>query len=118
VQFNDAVTECPPEKTTVTLGATSSTLTANAGGTGTTSSSQGDPQLSQSGVDTTVSGNSYSKDSSGNNGNQGGASEGNDPQGPDPNVNLLEKIAFTYRARGGPLAQWGIIARLTVADMV
>jgi len=108
VRFNDMVAGYPPENTTVNLGATSSTTTANAGGTGTTSTSQGNPQSLQSGTNAAATGNSNSNDSNGNNGSQGGASSGDDPQGPDPDVDPLEKVVFTHRVSGGPMAQWAI----------
>jgi len=77
----------------------------NADGAGTASPSQGDPQLSQSGVNAAPSGNSNSNNSNGNNGNHGIASNGDVAQGPDPDVNHLEKLVFICDVRGGTLAQ-------------
>jgi len=117
VRFSDAVTACPPENTTATLDATSSTTTANADGTGAASPSHRNSQSSQSGANV-VSGDSNSNNSNGNNGGQGGASSGNDPQGPDPDMDPTEMIVFTHLVSGGPMAQWAIEGRLAAADMV
>jgi len=117
VQFNETVTEYPPD-TMFTFGAASSTSTANVGGAETASPTQGDPQSSQSGVDVSTGGNLNSNDSNGNDGNQGGTSDGNDPQGPDPGMNYLDKLVFSCLVRGGQLSTWGISGRIRVADVV
>jgi len=54
----------------------------------------------------------------GNNGNQGGTSDGNNPQGPDPSGNDLNKLVFTYSTAGGPLQHWGIEGTIRVAELV
>jgi len=118
VRFNDTVTEYPPENTMVTFGAAFSTSTTNVGGMGTTTPTQGDPRSTQPGVDANAGGNPNAHDSNGNDGNQGGTSDGNNPQGPDPDVNHLDKLVLSYRIRGGQLSTWGILGRIRVADVV
>jgi len=45
-------------------------------------------------------------------------SDGNDPQGPDPSENDLNKLVFTYSTTGGPLQHWGIEGTIRVAEVV
>jgi len=54
----------------------------------------------------------------GNNSNQGGTSNVNDPQGPDPSGNNLNKLVITYSTTGGPLQHWGIEGTIRVAEVV
>jgi len=56
--------------------------------------------------------------SNGNNSNQGGTSDSDDPQGTDPSRNDLNKLVFTYSTTGGPLQHWDIEGTIRVAEVV
>jgi len=42
----------------------------------------------------------------------------NNPPGPGPVENYLDKLAFAYSTMGGPLENWGIEGTIKVADVV
>jgi len=61
------------------------------------------------------------RDSNGSNrsnDNHGGTSDGNDPQGPGPGGNDLNKLVFSCATTGGSLRHWGIEGRIPVAEVV
>jgi len=93
------VTKYPPD-TMFTFDAASSTSTENMGGIETSGPTQGDPSLSQPQGDANAGGNPHSHDLNGNDGNQGGTSNDSDPQGQVPDRNYLDKLVFSYCARG------------------
>jgi len=108
-----------------TLDTAASTSTGNldvADVTGSTqgnpTSSQGVPSLSQPDGNANTSGDPNSNNSNGNDGNQGGSSTNNDPPGPGPAGNYLDKLVFTYSAVGGPLQNWCIEGTIKVAEVV
>ena len=119
VRFNEqvTVTEYPPN-TMFTFDAAPSTSAENVGGIETSSPTQGDPPSSQPKGDANSGGNPNSINSNGNDDNQGRTSNGNDPQGPVPGRNYLDKLVFSCCARGGQLSTWGIEGRIRVTDMV
>jgi len=126
------VTNCLPghsPNTLQTLGAAASTLTGNLSGASAAGSTQCDPKLSQgdpsqgnpasqSSGNANTNGNPNSNDSNGSGGNQGGSSMNNDPPGPGPVENYLDKLVFAYSAMGGPLENWDIEGTIKVADVV
>jgi len=130
IRFNEHVTvaEYSPNHSPNplrTLGAAASTLMENLGGACVTGSaqgnptlSQGDPSLSQPDGNANAGGDPNSNNSNGNDGNQGGSSTNNDPPGPGPDGNYLDKLVFTYSTMGGPLQNWGIEGTIKVAEVV
>jgi len=95
------------------------------GGAEPSSSTQSDPTSSHGGTPSSQplgdanTGNSPSSSGSNrNNSNQGGTNNSNDPQGPAPDRNYLNKLVFTYSTAGGPLQHWGIEGRIRARDVV
>jgi len=82
------------------------------------SPTQGDPSFSQLEGDANAGGNPNSNDWNGNDDNQGGTSDGNDPQGTVPDRNYLDKLLLSCCVRGGQLSTWGIKGRIRVTDVV
>jgi len=110
-----------------TIGAAASTSTGNLGGASVTGSAQGNPTLSQGdpslsqpdgNANANAGGDPNSNNSNGNDGNQGGSSTNNDPPGPGPDENYLDKLVFAYSTMGGPLQNWGIEGTIKVAEVV
>jgi len=118
VQFNEQVTACeyPTDGVAFTFDTDPSTSRGNVSGIETSSPTQGDPSSSQPGGNDNAGGDPNSNDSNGNGGNQGGTGDSNDPQGPVPDRNYLNKLVFSCCARGGPLQHWGIEGRLRVTE--
>jgi len=120
VQFNEqvTVTKYPPDGAMFTFDAVPSTSAENMGSMETSSPTQGDSPSSQPEGNANTGGNPNSNDSNGNDGNEGGTSNDNDPQCPVADRNYLDKLVFSYCARGGQSLTWGIKGRIRVADVV
>jgi len=130
IRFDEHVTvaDCSPNHSPnvlQTLGTAASTSTGNLSGASVTGSTQGNPTSSQDGPsllqpdgNANTGGDPNSNNSNGNDGNQGGSSTNNDPPGPGPDGNYLDKLVFAYSTMGGRLQNWGNEGTIKVAEVV
>jgi len=57
-------------------------------------------------------------DTNNNDAAAGGTRDGDDPQHAGNDVNPLEKIIFTYKIIGGPVAHWGLDGRFQAVHVL